>query len=74
MAAFCAAENPDLAFIDLTIPHHQMAIQASKAAMEQATHDEIRLVAERVIDDQQREIDELTAIRQEFTEAATPSA
>ena len=42
--------------------------------MEQAAHDEIRLVAERVIDDQQREIDELTAIRQEFTEAATPSA
>jgi uncharacterized protein (DUF305 family) len=74
VAAFCAGKDPDLAFIDLTIPHHQMAIQASKAAMEQATHDEIRLVAERVIDDQQREIDELTAIRQEFTEAATPSA
>jgi uncharacterized protein (DUF305 family) len=74
VAAFCAGKDPDLAFIDLTIPHHQMAIQASEAAMEQATHDEIRLVAEKVIEDQQREIDELTAIRQEFTKAATPSA
>jgi uncharacterized protein (DUF305 family) len=74
VAAFCAAENSDLSFIDLTIPHHEMAIQASEAAMERAAHDEIRMVAERVIQDQQREIDELTAIRQEFTEAATPSA
>jgi uncharacterized protein (DUF305 family) len=74
VAAFCAAENSDLGFIDLTIPHHEMAIQASEAAMERAAHDEIRMVAERVIEDQQREIDELTAIRQEFTEAATPSA
>ena len=74
VAAFCVAENSDLGFIDLTIPHHEMAIQASEAAMEQAAHDEIRMVAESVIEDQQREIDELTAIRQEFTEAATPSA
>src|SRR5690606_16343860 len=33
VAAFCAGANPDLAFIDLTIPHHQMAIQASRAAL-----------------------------------------
>src|SRR5439155_16163093 len=31
VAAFCSADNADLAFIDLTIPHHQMAIAASKA-------------------------------------------
>jgi uncharacterized protein (DUF305 family) len=74
VTTFCSAEDPDLAFIDLTIPHHQMAVMASEAALEQATHDEIRTIAERVIQDQQREIDELSAIRQELTGEATPAS
>jgi uncharacterized protein (DUF305 family) len=74
VTTFCGAEDPDLAFIDLTIPHHEMAIMASEAALDQATHDEIRTIAKRVIQDQQREIDELNAIRQELTGAATPAA
>jgi uncharacterized protein (DUF305 family) len=73
VATFCSAEDPDVAFIDLTIPHHEMAIRASEVALEQATHDEIRAIAERVIQDQQREIDELTTIRQELTGEATPA-
>jgi uncharacterized protein (DUF305 family) len=73
VSTFCGAEDPDLAFIDLTIPHHEMAVMASEAALEQATHDEIRTIAERVIQDQQREIDELSAIRQELTGEATPA-
>jgi uncharacterized protein (DUF305 family) len=73
VTTFCGAEDPDLAFIDLTIPHHEMAVMASEAALEQATHDEIRTIAERVIQDQQREIDELSAIRQELTGEATPA-
>ncbi len=64
VAAFCAAENADLAFIDLTIPHHEMAIAASEAALEQATHPEIQEVAQQVIDVQQREIAALIEIRQ----------
>ncbi len=66
VAIFCASADPDLAFIDLTIPHHQSAITASEAALQQATHDEIRSIAERVIEDQQREIDELNAIREDL--------
>jgi uncharacterized protein (DUF305 family) len=73
VTTFCGAEDPDLAFIDLTIPHHEMAIMASEAALELATHDEIRTIAERVIQDQQREIDELSAIRQELTGEAMPA-
>ena len=73
VAAFCAAENADLGFIDLTIPHHEMAIAASEAALEQATHPEIQGVAQQVIDAQQREIEELTEIRQGLVESATPS-
>jgi uncharacterized protein (DUF305 family) len=34
VATFCAAADPDLAFIDLTIPHHQSAIAASEAALQ----------------------------------------
>jgi len=64
--AFCAAENPDLAFIDLTIPHHEMAIAASEIALEQAIHQEIKDFSQRVIDAQQAEIDELLEIRKDL--------
>ena len=74
VAAFCAGDDPDLTFIDLTIPHHEMAIMASEAALEQATHEEIRAIAERVIRDQQREISELAKIRAELTGDGTPAA
>ncbi len=74
VAAVCAADDADLAFIDLTIPHHQMAIEASEAVLDQATHPEIQDFAQKVIDAQQREIDELTAIRGELTGAATPAS
>ena len=74
VAAFCAGENPDLAFIDLTIPHHQMAIQASRAALDQSTHAELRAIAERVIQDQQAEIDTLETIRDELAGKGTPVA
>ena len=72
VAAICAADDADLAFIDLTIPHHEMAIAASEAALEQATRDEIRTFAERVIEDQRREIEELRGIRTELFGSATP--
>ncbi len=74
VAIFCASADPDLAFIDLTVPHHQSAITASEAALQQATHAEIRTFAERIIMDQRREIDELTAIRQDLYGMATPQA
>ena len=72
VASFCAAEDPDLAFIDLTIPHHRSAIEMSEAALDQATRDEIRAFAERVIRDQQREIDVLGAVRAQLYGSATP--
>lgn len=74
VAAICAAEDTDLAFIELTIPHHEMAITASEAALTQAVHPEIAAFALRVIDAQQAEIDELTAIRSELTGGTPASA
>lgn len=69
---FCAAADPDLAFIELMIPHHQMAIDSSVLAVEQATHPELAAFAETVIEDQQAEIDLLNEILAELT-AATPT-
>jgi uncharacterized protein (DUF305 family) len=74
VATFCSAENPDLAFIDLTIPHHQSAVMASQAALTQATHQEIKDFAQKVIASQQAEIDQLQQIRQDLTGGATPVA
>jgi uncharacterized protein (DUF305 family) len=53
----------DLAYIDMVILHHQMAIDTSEIALEQAGHQESRDIAERVIAQQQIEIDELETIR-----------
>ncbi len=71
VAAICAATDVDLAFIDLTIPHHEMAIVASESAVTQAVHPEIAAFAQRVIDVQSAEIAELLAIRSELTGSAT---
>lgn len=72
VGAICAADDPDLAFIDLTIPHHEMAIVASESALTEATAPEVRDFARRVIAAQQREIATLAQIRVELYGAATP--
>ncbi len=71
---FCAAADKDLAFIDQVIPHHQMAIDISQAAVELAVHPELVEIAREVITAQQAEIDELVLIRAEITGEATPSS
>jgi uncharacterized protein (DUF305 family) len=73
VVAFCAGEDANLTFIDLTIPHHQVAIQASEAAVTRAKHPEIQAFAQRVIAAQQREIDELQQVRAKLTGEGTPT-
>jgi uncharacterized protein (DUF305 family) len=73
VSTFCAASDPDLAFIELVIPHHQMAIDSSVKAVEQSAHPELAEFAAKVIDDQQAEIDLLNEILAE-REGATPEA
>jgi uncharacterized protein (DUF305 family) len=72
VATFCAADTPDLAFIQLTIPHHQMAVDASVVAVGQAVHPELAEYAQVVIDQQQAEIDMLNEILAEHEAAGTP--
>lgn len=71
--AFCAAENPDLAFVQQVIPHHEMAILVSQDALTMAVHPEIVAIAERVIPAQQAEIDLLNTVLAELT-SATPAS
>ena len=74
VATVCAADNPDLTFIDLTIPHHESAIAASEAALDRAVHPETRAFAQRVIAAQRAEIEALTLIRQVLAGAGTPAS
>jgi uncharacterized protein (DUF305 family) len=71
---FLAADDPDLAFIEQTLLHHQMAIDSSEIALKQAIHPELKEIAQDVIDAQQREIDTLEMIRSELTGEATPAS
>ncbi len=73
VSTFCAAEDPDLAFIQLVIPHHQMAVDSSEMAVEQATHPELAEFAAKVIEDQQAEIDLLNEILAEM-DVSTPES
>lgn len=55
-----AAPEPfDRAFIDAMIPHHQSAIDAAVLAQRQAVHREIRDLALAIVEDQQREIQQM---------------
>lgn len=67
MRTFRDAGNKDLAFIDQTIPHHRMAIEASADAVEHAVHPELGTIARNVITAQQRDIAAMKRIRAEIT-------
>lgn len=59
-----ASEPFDRAFIDAMIPHHQDAIEASRAASSRAQREEIKALAQEIVDGQQREVDALRQWRQ----------
>jgi uncharacterized protein (DUF305 family) len=54
-----APEPFDRAFVEATIPHHQSAIDAAKAAETRAQRPEIKQLAKEIVAAQQREIDQL---------------
>lgn len=56
-----AGEPFDKAFIEAMIPHHQSAIEAAKLALAQASHPEVKELAQEIIDAQQSEIDQMNA-------------
>lgn len=54
-----AGMDVDRWFLEQMIPHHQGAIEMSQAALEHGEHQEIRTLAQSIIDSQQREIDQM---------------
>lgn len=68
----CATtEGFDLAFIDAMIPHHQMAVVMAQTATMRAEHPELGALAQSMVDDQQREIDQMQAWRAAWSGSAT---
>jgi uncharacterized protein (DUF305 family) len=49
----------DRHFIEAMIPHHEDAVAMAKLALTKAEHEEIRLLAENIIDNQTREINDM---------------
>jgi uncharacterized protein (DUF305 family) len=63
----------DERFIDMMAPHHQMAVDMAKVAKEQGEHTEITQLADSIISDQQKEIEQMKSIRErEFGSSQTP--
>jgi uncharacterized protein (DUF305 family)/uncharacterized cupredoxin-like copper-binding protein len=73
IANLCATtEGFDLAFIDAMVPHHQMAVMMAQVATTRAEHPELQALAQTMIDDQQREIEQMEALRAAWSGATTP--
>lgn len=53
--------NIDRHFIEQMIPHHEDAIEMSKLALSRSQHKEIKELAEKIIENQSREINDMTS-------------
>jgi uncharacterized protein (DUF305 family) len=56
----------DTQFIDMMVPHHQGAIEMAQIARTRANHGQLRALAEQIISDQQREIDQMREWRAQW--------
>ncbi|HAT6349385.1 TPA: DUF305 domain-containing protein [Legionella pneumophila] len=56
----------DKRFIDLMIPHHEAALMMAKNALNNATHPELKAMAQQIINAQEKEIEQLKAWRNEW--------
>ena len=55
------AEDPDVAFACGMIPHHQAAISMAEVELQRGDNDQMKQMAQKIIDAQKQEIAELTA-------------
>ena len=55
----------DRAFIGGTVPHHQASIDLAKVELEKGKDQRVKALAQSIIDDQQREIDQMTTMARE---------
>ena len=63
----------EVAYVNQIIPHHQGALEMSQAVVDRAPNPEVREAAARIIEDQEREIAELTAfLRDTYGQEVNP--
>jgi uncharacterized protein (DUF305 family) len=63
----------DQQFIDTMVPHHQLEIELARIALTRAQHDELRALAQEIVDTQTVEINDMQEWRQDwFGSRATP--
>jgi len=57
----------DVMFIDMMVPHHEGAVQMSKDALTRAEHQELRKLAQQIIDEQTKEIADMKQWKAKLT-------
>lgn len=67
-----ASVDPDLAFIDGMIPHHEGAVVMAEMALERAEHQELKDLSQEIIDAQESEIAQMQEWRSEWFPDAPP--
>lgn len=73
-AAAPAAAQFDRQFIDMMVPHHEQGIMMAKMALDRAQHAELKTMAQKIIEDQQRDITAMKGLRKQwFGSDTTPS-
>ena len=60
-AALRTAVPFDRAFLEMMLPHHEGALEMSKAELAKGADPELKSLAQQIIDGQQREIDAMRA-------------
>jgi uncharacterized protein (DUF305 family) len=61
-----APKDPDLAFVEMMIPHHRDAVRMSQEVLKTTKRPEIRQLAQNIIRDQQKEIALMEGWRKEW--------
>lgn len=72
MRQMMGADTTDEMFLQMMIPHHQMAVDMSEKALKQADHPELRKLAQKIKDEQSAQIKQMKGYLQKI-EAADES-
>ena len=65
-----SGQDFEVAFLSMMIQHHQDAVTMGTMALTEAKHSELKSAAQKIIDDQTREIGEMTSWLQQWYSTA----
>ncbi|MGL4982904.1 MAG: DUF305 domain-containing protein [Treponemataceae bacterium] len=66
MQPMAMGKHPEISFLENMIPHHQGAVDSSKILLETSDNAEVKAIAMKIIEAQEKEIAEFKALIQEF--------